>query len=157
MYSAHTIDPESDTVLTDTKPIQYSAHAHLLWKRESWWWQTSVVWRLCSGQSLCWSDRESYRPGLIWVQINTAGTWCTQVTPAVLKKQLSEVNPLVNHSRLTALCVPGCHRLQGRGVQHFWFQEHCTRNDDMRINSRISCRILPIIRKKETVILSHRL
>lgn len=34
----------------------------------------------------------------------------------MLNKQLCEVNPVINHNRLTALCVPACHCLQGRGV-----------------------------------------
>lgn len=34
----------------------------------------------------------------------------------MLNKQLCEVNPVINHKRLTALCVPACHCLQGRGV-----------------------------------------
>lgn len=77
--------------------------------------------RLESGQTF-WSrerryNKKAYWPGLIWVQINTEGTWSTQVAAAMLKRHQCEVNPVINHKRLTALCVPGCRGCMPRGVQ----------------------------------------
>ena len=132
MLCTYVIIPESDAMHIDTKQIQLSVWVYIQWKLDSWWWGTSVDRGLDSGQTL-WSwercySRGAYWAGLIWVQINTVGTWPSQVAPAVLKRQLFEVNPVINNNRLTELCVPGCHSLQGQGVQWVCFQEPYTQD-----------------------------
>lgn len=70
--------------------------------------------------------REEYWPGLTRVQINTIGTWSSQVAQPMLKMQLCEIDPAVNHNVLTELrALTVTHSLGRTAQQRVCYQEYC--------------------------------